>query len=202
MKRMLILFSLVLALIIASTTYAAPPTNKAIKNIEGEWATSGTRSCVQADAGGDFGPGPQYRLLTDGSTRVTQEAGVLRLFGDGTGSWSGKFIQINNHSVTAYAYPVTGYITDCDVTYQAMPDGTLKFTFNNCEGTFTEGYLTGSTEGGYTDVVEYARLSTDGGTLLIWDLDPNVQTTWATTSGVTTTYKKICSRTGTAIRIK
>jgi len=131
-----------------------------------------------------------------------QEAGVLSLFGDGTGSWSGKFIQINYQSVTAYAYPVTGYITDCDVTYQAMSDGTIMFTFKNCEGTFTEGYLTGSLEGSYTDVVEYAQLSTDGGTLLIWDLAPNVQTTWSTTSGVTTIYKKICSRTGTAIKVR
>jgi len=201
MKRIFMHFSLVLALIIASTTCvlaAGPP----IQTLKGEWATIGTRSCVQADVGGDFGPGPQYRLLTDGSTRVVQEAGVLSLFGNGTGSWSGKFIQINYQSVTAYSYPVTGYITDCDVTYQAMSDGTIKFTFKNCEGTFTEGYLTGSLNGGYTDVVDYARLSADGGTLLIWDLDPNVQTTWSTTSGVTTTFKKICSRTGTAIRIR
>jgi len=201
MKRLFTFFSLVLALIIVSTTCvlaAGPP----IQTLKGEWATIGTRSCVQAIAGGDFGSGPQYQLLTDGSTRVVQEVGVLSLFGDGTGSWTGKFIMINNQSVTAYAYPVTGYITDCDVTYQAMPDGTIKFTNKNCEGTFTAGYLTGGTEGSYTDIVEYARLSADGVTMVLWDLEPNVQTTWATISGVTTTYKKICSRTGTAIKFR
>jgi hypothetical protein len=100
MKRIFILFSLVLALIIVSTTCAlaaGPPVSPGppIQTLKGEWATVGTRSCVQADAGGDFGPWPQYRLLTDGSTRVVQEAGVLSLFGDGTGSWSGKNVQIN-----------------------------------------------------------------------------------------------------------
>lgn len=208
MKKMFILFSLVLALIIASTTCvlaAGPPVSPGppIKTLKGEFATIGTRSCVQADVGGDFGSGPQYQLLTDGSSRVTQEAGVLSLFGDGTGSWSGKSVQINYHVNTAFAYPVLGFSTDCDVTYQAMPDGTIKFAFNNCVSTFTAGYYGPETQAGnYHFTAEYARLSADGITMVIWDLDPRVENTWTTTSGVTTNYKRICSRTGTAIKFR
>lgn len=205
MKRILIHFSFVLALIIVSTTCAlavGPPESSgpSVQALKGEWATIGTRSCVQADVGGDFGLGPQYQLLTHGSTRVWQSAGVLSLFGDGTGSANSKFIQINNHAVEAYSYPVTGFTVDCDVTYQAMPDGTIKFTFKNCEGTFTAGYLTGGLTGNYTDIVEYSRLSAGG--MVFWGLDPIVETSFTTISGVTTTYKKICSRTGTAIRFR
>ena len=95
-----------------------------------------------------------------------------------------------------------GYTTGCDVAYQAMPDGTIKFIFDNCISTFTEGYLTGSLAGKYHYTAEYARLSADGITMVVWDLEPRVERIWTTTSGVTTDYKRICSRIGTAIKFR
>ena len=203
MKRMLILFPLVLALIIASTTCvlaAGPP----IQTLKGEFATIGMTSCVQADAGGDFGPdlGPKFQLSTHGSTRVWQSAGVLSLFGDGNGSWIGKYVLINNGAVEANSYPVSGFTTDCDVAYQAMEDGTIRFDFD-CIATFTAGYYGSDTQAGNSHfTAEYARLSADGVTLVIWDLDPRVENIWITTGTTTTYHKQVCSRTGTAIRFR
>jgi len=196
------LFSLVLALIIASTTCvlaAGPP----IQTLKGEFATIGMASCVQADVGGDFTEPPKYKLTTPGSTRVTQEAGVLSLFGDGTGSWTGKSVMINNNAVEANSYPVSGFTTDCDVEYQAMPDGTIQFRFDNCISTFTAGYYGSETQAGHSHFrAEYARLSADGITMVFWDLAPRVENIWTTTSNVTTDYKRICSRTKTAIKFR
>jgi hypothetical protein len=124
------------------------------------------------------------------------------LFGDGHGAWSGKFIMINNNKLGAFEYPVSAFQTDCDVTYKSKPDGTIEFTYKNCDGSFTAGYYGPDTlTGSYTDVVDSARLSADGITLVSSDLDPSVETTWLTTANVTTTYKRICSRTGIAIRL-
>jgi hypothetical protein len=200
MKRMFVLLSLCLAVVIASATPVSG--NSSGKNsIRGEFSTIGTRSCVQADTGGDFGPAPQYQLLSPASIRVYQVAGVLRLFGDGHGSWSGKQFMISNSQVTTNAYPISVFVTDCDVKYKNKKDGTIEFTYTNCDGPITAGYWTGSTTGSYTDVVESAMLSADGNTLVFSELDPSVETTWlTTTAGVTTTYKRICSRTGIAIR--
>ena len=96
-----------------------------------------------------------------------------------------------------------GYTTECDVAYQSMPDGTIKFIFDNCISTFTKGYYGPETQGGnYRYTAEYARLSADGITMVVWDLEPRVERIWTTTSGVTTDYKRICSRIGTAIKFR
>jgi len=207
MKRILTHFSFVLALIIVSTTcaFATPPVKAGppMQTLRGEFATIGTRSCIQAEVGGDFGSEPMFQLLSNGSSRVTQEAGVLSLFGDGTGAWSGTAVMINYSAIAAGSYPVSGYTTDCDIAYQRMPDGTIKFAFDNCISTFTDGYYGSETQGGSTHfTAQSARLSADGITMVIWDLDPRIENIWTTTSGVTTYYKRICSRTGTAIKFR
>jgi len=198
MKRMFFLFSLGLAVIILSTTYASA--GSVIKDLKGEYATIGTRSCVQADLNGDFGSGPWYRLLSNGSSLIYQEAGVLTLYGDGNGLLNGTHFLINNSSVTANAFPIMVFAVECDVKYKDLPDGTIEFRYTNCNGPITAGYFTGSIAGVYTESVSSAILSVDKNTLVGSDLAPNVETTWLTTGGVTTTYKRICSRTGTAIR--
>src|SRR3989304_827753 len=100
MKRMLILFPIVLALIIASTRCASAPV-RPIQTLKGQFATIGMTTCVQSDAGGNFGPdlGPKFQLSTHGSTRVWQSAGGLSLFGAGNGAWIGKYVFINNGAV-------------------------------------------------------------------------------------------------------
>ena len=202
MKRIFAQFSLVLALIIVSTTCVLAKGDPSVKDLMGEWATIGTHSCVQANVGG-FGAPPNFQLLTDGSSRVTQEAGTLSLFGDGTGSWSGKAVQINYNANTANSYPVMGYTTDCDVAYQTMQDGTIQFQFDNCISTFTAGYYGPETQGGkYHFTAEYAQLSADGVTMVIWDLEPRLERIWVTTGDTTTDYNRICSRTGTAIKFR
>ena len=204
MKRIITLFSLVLALIIASTTCVLAKGDPSVKDLMGEWATIGMTSCVQADGVNKFGSDPQYQLLTPGYTLVWQSAGVLSLFGDGTGSWIGKNVMINNGAaVEANSYPVSWFTTDCDIAYQAQSDGTIKFAFDNCVSTFTAGQYGPETQAfNYHFTAEYARLSSDKATLVIWDLDPMVELTWTTTAGVNTYYNRICSRTGTAIRFR
>jgi len=209
MKRMFILFPIVLALIIASTTCVlaagkpvlpGPP----IPPIKGEWQTIVTRSCIQTNENG-FGSGPQFQLITDGMPRVAQETGVLSLFGDGTGSWSGKSVQINYNGDTAGSYPVVGYTAECDIAYQEVSDGAVNFQFDNCISTFTAG-LNGGTGayGGYSHFTAHqARLSADGLTMVIWDLDPRVERVWTTIPSGTTSYNdRICSRAGTAIKFR
>lgn len=208
MKRMMILFSLVLALTIASTTYAlaagkpvlpGPP----IPPIKGEWQTIGTKSCIQTSVDG-IGPGPQFLLNTNGMPLTTQETGVLSFFGDGTGSWSGKTVQLNYNADTAGSYPVVGYTTECDIAYQELSDGAVNFQTDNCISTFTEGPLanSGATAGNSHFTAHHARLSADGITMAIWDLEPRIEHVWAIIGSTTYYNERVCSRAGTAIRIR
>jgi hypothetical protein len=200
MKRLFILFSLCMALIVPSTTCvlaAGPP----IQTLKGDFATIGTISCVQANSGGDFGSGPQFPLTSNGSTRVYQSSGRLSLFGDGTGSFSGKYMAINNGQVTSGDTPISGWTIDCDVTYASNPDGTFTITYSNCSGPLTAGPLAGGTAGNYF-TVETGTVSLDLNTLLIADIEPVVETTWNIYENVTSEYKRICSRTAVAVRLR
>jgi hypothetical protein len=210
MKRMFILFSLFLALIIVSTTcvWAGGPS---IKDLKGDYATIETRYCVQADdANGYFGPSPpqppQYQLFSTvgGNTRLAQFRGVLRLFGDGHGSWDLKALQIfNKFSVNpGPAFPIEGSVADCDMKYKVIPDGTIELTSTNCVSTDTAGGSIGTTYYTDTDHVELATLSADGNTLVFSDVEPNVEIiSWTIPNDGKTTRQRICSRTGTAIRL-
>jgi hypothetical protein len=212
MKRMFNLFPLVLSFIISSTTFAAPPASipsTLINAVAGTYATVSTRSCVQTVAGGDFGGAPQYQLLSDGTTRVYQLAGVLTLFGPGPdpkygqGSWSGKNLAIIDYQSLSLRYPVYGWTGDCDVSYSANPDGTLRFEFVNCEGLSTAGYYTGWPSG-QNDFVESASVSVDWNTLLLSIVDPRLEISWIQdpSTSVRYEYKRICSRTGIAVKLK
>jgi len=203
MKRIFTIFSLVLALIIVSTTCAfAGEKLPSLKALEGVWATIGMRSCVQAYSLNGFGSGPQFQLTSGGSARVMQEAGTLSLFGDGTGSWSGKAVQINYTLTAGGSYPVSGFTQECDVTYEPWPDGTIKFKFDNCVSVVTVGQYPDAQSGKYHYTAEFAQLSADGITMVFWDLEPIVERIWLTISGVTTDSDRICSRTGTAIKFR
>ena len=207
MKRIFILFFLVLAFIIASTTCvlaAGKPIlpGKPIQPITGEWTTIGTRSCVQTVADG-IGPPPQFQLSSGGTARVMQEVGTLSLFGDGTGLWVGNAVQINYTLIESGSYPVMGFTYECDVAYEPWYDGIIKFKFDNCVTNYTAGFL-GSDSQSYNAHfrAEFARLSADGLTMVIWDLEPIVERTWTTTGGITTNFDRICSRTKTAIKFR
>jgi len=205
MKRMFILFSLVPALIIASTTGVSAGW-PSIKDLKGDYATIETRYCVQADdANGSFDSGPQYPLTSTvgGNTRLAQFNGVLRLFGDGHGSWDLKGLQIfNKFSVNpGPAYPVEGVVVDCDIKYKVKPDGTIELTSTNCVGTDTAGGSINTTYYTDTETVLIATISADRNTMLLSAVEPNVEIIrWATANGMTT-RERICSRTGTAIRL-
>jgi hypothetical protein len=204
MKRTSFFFSLVLAFIIASTTYAAPPVNTAIKNLKGKYFVIGTRSCVQATEGGGFGAPPEYQLNSTGSTRVYQVTGELELFANGTGFVDVKQLAIYNIDLSLPGRrPMSSYTGTCDVIYSSNPDGSLAFTFWNCNGELTAGFQTGYLAG-QSDFTEPARLSEDGGTLLFSIVEPRVETTWVEdpASHVRTEYNRICSRIATGVKLK
>jgi len=204
MKRIFTLFSIVLILIIVSTTcvLAAGQRPAPIQLLRGQWATIGTTSCVQTDAGG-IGASPQFQLLSSGTTRVMQEAGTLNLFFGGTGSWVSNGVLINYTLIESGSYPVSGFTTECDVTYEPWPDGTVKFKFDNCVTSYTAGYLGSDTQSGNSHFrAEFAQISHDGFTMVFWDLEPRVERIWATTGGITTYFDRICSRTKTAIQLR
>jgi len=204
MKRMSIIFSLVLAFIIPSATYAAPQVNKVIKNLKGKYFVVGTRSCVQATAGGEFGAPPEYQLNSTGTTRVYQVTSELELYGNGTGFASVKQLAIYNVDLSLSGkYPVSSYTGTCDVVYSGNADGSLTFTFWNCNGEVTSGFQVGYL-GGQGEFTEPARVSEDGGTLLFSVVEPGVETTWVEdpASHVRTEYKRICGRIGTGVKLK
>jgi hypothetical protein len=106
-----------------------------------------------------------------------------------------------NNGFASNNYPITGFTTDCDVKYKSNPDGTLTFTFSNCMGPITAGGSAGGTTGSYTDSVESATVSFDLITLLLADIEPDVESTWYTYNNVTYENKRICSRTAVAVRL-
>jgi hypothetical protein len=223
MKRILILFSLVLALIIASTTYAAPPAsapNPFIKNLAGAYAVTGTKSCVQAYTGAIF---YADKLLPNvnggyGNTRVYKTTGILTLDGPSLGNPDkGKgFISLQQLTIfnsfpipvpNGPAYPTTIYTGTCDVEYYGG-GSSLLFIYKNCMGTENIGIQAGWASGSDVEIKENAAVSADGMTIISWDVDDQVEYIWATSlptsdpPNTTYHYQRKCGRTGTAIRLK
>jgi hypothetical protein len=204
MKRIFILFSLFLALIIASTTYAKAPVDTVIKDLGGKYFVIGTKLCVQAAEGGQFVDPPKYKLNTTGITRMDQVTEELELFGDGTGFVNVKQLTIFNRDLSvANTYPMSGYAGTCDVSYSVIDNETLSFTFWNCTGELTAGAQWGY-PAGQSEYVERARLSADGMTLVFTIIMPHIETVWTEdpVANVRTENNRICSRIATGIRRK
>ena len=211
MKRILVSGTIGLAVIIALTISAqAGPKGG---HLHGEYSMIGTRTCVQASGGADFTP-PNYSLpVGGGTTRTSHYNAILRLYGDGTGEFVDKVLQINHNAVGPSAiptFPTLGFTDRCDTTYQGAEDGTIQLSFHNCVATSlwnVAGVFSSSDVGPLSVTV-----SANGDTLLLSNvaMEPDVETTWtcgrdssgqADCTQILSPQKRICARSFTAIRL-
>ena len=210
MKRIPVASTIGLALIIASAMSAQAEPQ--LSNLHGEYSMIGTRTCVQASGGADFAP-PNYSLPGGGgTTRTSHYNAILRFYGDGTGEFIDKVLQINHNLVGPGAFPTLGFTNRCDTTYQGAEDGTIQLSFHNCVATSlwnVAGVFSSSDVGPLSMTV-----SANGDTLLLSNVDnepdPDVETTWtcgrdsfgqADCTQILSPQKRICARSFTAIRL-
>lgn len=217
MNRILVSGILGLAVIILLTMSAqAEPKGS---NLHGEYSLIGTRTCVQHSTPDTNFVGTNYALGSAGTTRTAHYNGVLKLYGNGTGHFSNKTLQINHNLTGANFTPSGGFSDDCDVEYHAE-DGAIKLDFNNCVSTASwpnppNVITVSSTESGPLSVT----VSANGDTLLMSNVGsenpqefvPDVETTW--TCGINASsglqdcniqvnkFYRICARSFTAIRL-
>lgn len=196
MKRILIPVALGLALIISSAAYAMmfPPTSLFLR---GEYKLIGSRECVYAV--GDFGAAPYFSIPSGGSTRAAHYNGLLQLYGDGTGSLDVRLMQINHQQAFIGGTPLTVWHGTCEVEYHDLADGTVEMSFLNCEGPVTAGAGYPNVAGSDLDRMSVV-VSAGGDILMVSDTEPFVETTSYTVGSTTYYTKRICGRTGIAIR--
>ncbi len=112
--------------------------------------------------------------------------------GDGTGTLIYTNLQIVNTLIS-----VTQSQTTCDITYTVNPDNSYTEDLK-CSGTVLAGSSAGVTFT-ITGIGRQGQIGRGGQTLLITDIETNVET--LTVPGPVT-LKRICARSGAAIRVE
>jgi len=204
MKRIITLFSLVLALIIISTTCALAGGAKTT-NIPGDYAVIETDYCVQTvDNDGYFDRFNGYQLISTagGSVRLINFSGVLSLWGDGAGTLVSEYFIIWNNPVDQ-GFPIEQGQWSCDVAWGLFSDGTIIFELKNCGWTESIGRAPGMTFSVDNNIALLARQSPDTNTLVFSGMvnDVRIESIRWTGGGGPQTRQRICTRTGTAIRM-
>lgn len=195
MKRIFVLLSLVLALIIASTTWVLAK-GPSVKDLAGTYAMTETRYCVQTD--GVFGDGPEFPLPTNmsRSARSTQIRGTLILLSNESGTFQGVYYTIFNN---IQEFPIDSGNIQCSVQFFYLGNGAFALILNNCVGTATYGGQIGLVTQILTPIHEVAFPSIDLDTLMISQAGPEVEHLQWTTQNGTEHRQRMCNRTGTAI---
>lgn len=206
-KKHVFAILVLMSAIAMSTVASAAPKGS---NLHGEYSLIGTRTCVQNSTINTNFSGPNFSLPNGGTTRTAHYNGILKIYGDGTGQFTNKALQINHNTTSPGSGPTSGWTDICDVTYQADEDGTIQLDFNNCVSTtlWPAGFTNSSDSGPLSVTV-----SANGDTLLISNvgLEPDVETSW--TCGIDVSsgqpdcniqiniFYRICARSFTAIRL-
>ena len=161
------------------------------KRLKGDYAFTMARDCIQTEFG--FGSPPTFNLLSPGTTREASLAGMITYNGDGTGTLMYTILQINN------TFPsVIQSQTTCNITsYTVNPDNSYTEDLT-CSGTIDAGPSASQTFT-ITGLGNQGQIGRGGQTLLIMDIETNVETITLSASG---TRMRICGRSGHAIRVQ
>jgi hypothetical protein len=213
-KHVFAILVLMSAIAMSAVASAAPSGS----NLHGEYSLIGTRTCVQHNVKETNFYGENYALGSAGTTRTTHYNAILELFGNGTGYFSNKSLQINHNNVGKDNTPSAGWTDICEVNYKAGEGGAIQLDFVNCVSTQKwpnpPGVTTiASSNAGRLSVT----VSANGDTLLMSNVGlepdsfPDVETTW--TCGIDVSsgqpdcniqinkFYRICARSFTAIRL-
>jgi hypothetical protein len=197
MKTTTVAFAISLCIVVAIVAWTfGVASADSVKDSEIAYAFVQTRVCAQNTEG--FTPG--LVLLGPATTRTSALRGSFTLDGNGGGSYNVDELQLN-HNVTTTGSRQTGRTTStCNVSYTVDSDGTIRLLLTDCIGTGLVGAVDGLT---FTSTPQelLAQPSADGKTLLLSDVEPNVDDA-VTTVESGAVAKRICSRTGTAVRLR
>jgi len=177
-----------------------PPVNFAAR-LNGDYAFSQTRVCVQSTVPNvaAFGPSPGLLLLTPATTRTTIARGILSFDGKGGGSLSATDLQINHNAIVAGNQPVGRFDATCDVSYEVQHDGSVVVHLTNCSGPGVEGFGVGlNFTVSDTDLQGYVSRSNE--MLLLNDTAADVETPAVVVPPLT--FERICNRSLTGIRLR
>lgn len=167
--------------------------------LHGEYAFTQIHFCVQTNVPGEVF-GPSFAVPSHGATtRTLSNEGVLTFNGDGTGTFAGKTLSINQTGPGAIPVSEADFI--CPLTYTVNPDGSFT-TQLGCSGTILSGAGAGST---YTisGMGLTGQLGRGGQIFIANDTNPNVETfTFTPPGGTTLFFERICGRSQTAIRMR
>jgi hypothetical protein len=198
--RTIIAKLLLLGLLTSIAAIALPPRTPSVAQtpetfnakLRGEYGFTQTRVCVQNTAG--FGA--DLSLLGPATSRTTIFEGLLTFDGHGSGALTATALQINHNTVVA-GQPVTRTTFACTARYLVNHDGAVTMQLVGCEALNTEGSGAGFSSIA-SDVEFQGQLSRSSESLVLSDTGTEVESFELLETGAT--FKRICSRSLTAVR--
>jgi len=188
---------LVLAVIVAALPAWSADGDFAAR-LRGDYAFVQTRVCSQGTPGAP-GINDNLVLLSPNSLRTTGLRGLMSFDGAGGGAFQSEELQLNA-AVTAPGQPQTGRsLGTCDLAYTVDADGHVTITLTACSAVGTLGGVAGM-HFTSSDIFVDGQLSSDDKTLLLSDVAGPVSTVTTVETGLVTV--RVCSRTGTAVRVR
>ena len=205
-QRTLAFFVVLAACCVGLGAAVAGPANDFNARLNGDYAFVQTRVCSQGAAGA-AGIDQNLVLLSPNSTRTTALRGVMSFDGRGSGTFHSDELQLNA-SITTPAVPLGppgqqtgGAESTCELTYAVDAGGRVLINLVNCTADGVSGAISGL-HFTATDIALDGHLSTDGKTLLLSDVAARVSTVTTVTTGGPVVSFRVCSRSGTAVRVR
>jgi hypothetical protein len=172
--------------------------NDLTARLNGDYAFAQTRVCSQG-APGAQGIDETLVLLSPNSTRTSALRGVMRFDGQGSGTFHSDELQLNA-SITGTGQQQTGgSATTCDLSYAVDANGHVVINLVGCTATGVSGAIIGL-HFTASDISLDGHLSADGKTLVLSDVAAAVSTVTTVETGLVSV--RVCSRTGTAVRVR
>jgi hypothetical protein len=165
----------------------------------GTFAFVSTRFCAQGNAGG-AGLDEDLRILSQISNRAVSVRGFLTFDGRGGGTQMAEELQFNLNLLLPGGQQTGGATARCDFRYTVGQGGAMTLDFDSCDAEGTVGATAGLTFTGSPSRIE-AQLSGDGKTLLLNTVTPAVTTVTTHLPAGDVVSVRVCSRTGTAVRV-
>ena len=171
-----------------------------IATLFGEYAFVGTSSCLEVKNQQDFLP--DFEVPSAGATlRTGHYQGILRLHGNGTGTWEYYFAEYSPEFIVPTRNPFGTFKTvePCDVIYEQRPNRVVLTILEGCLSVMVAGRAVGrQTETGEMPLTLLSSMN--GDTLLLSKTHPVIEEVIRNTAtGLVT--KRECSRTFTAVRV-
>ena len=197
-QRTLAFFVVLAACCVGPGAAIAGPANDFNARLNGDYAFVQTRVCSQGAAGAQ-GIDENLVLLSPNSTRTTALRGVMSFDGRGSGTFHSDELQLNASITSTSQQQTGGAASTCELTYAVDAGGRALINLVNCTATGVSGAIIGL-HFTATDIALDGDLSTDGKTLLLSDVAPPVSTVTTVETGRVSV--RVCSRSGTAVRVR